>query len=115
MHADSSSADKTDWARIVALYDLLLRAQPSPVVELNRAVAVAMKEGPQVGLNLIDSLLERGDLAEYHLAHAAKADLLRRLARVAEAQAAYETALSLAKQEPERRFLEKRLRELKRV
>lgn len=115
VHADSASADKTDWARIVALYDLLLRAQPSAVVELNRAVAVAMQEGPQVGLNLINSLLQRGELCEYHLAHAAKADLLRRLARVAEAIAAYETALSLAKQEPERRFLQKRLRELERV
>lgn len=115
VHADASSADETDWARIVALYDLLLQAQPSPVVALNRAVAVAMHEGPELGLNLIDSLLERGELCEYHLAHAAKADLLRRLARVAEARAAYETALSLAKQEPERRFLEKRLRELKQV
>jgi RNA polymerase sigma-70 factor (ECF subfamily) len=109
VHAAASAAEATDWARIVALYDLLLRAQPSPVIELNRAVAVAMKEGPEVGLNLIDSLLERGSLAEYHLAHAARADLLRRLARLAEAKTAYEKALSLAKQEPERRFLQKRL------
>jgi len=112
VHASASNAESTDWERIVGLYDLLLQAQPSPVVELNRAVALAMQKGPDIGLDLIDSLLERGDLAEYHLAHAARADLLRRLTRDSDAREAYETALSLAKQEPERRFLQRRLQEL---
>lgn len=112
VHAEASSADETDWGRIVALYDLLLRADPSPIVELNRAVAVAMQEGPEIGLRLIDSILTRGELAEYHLAHAAKADLSRRLGRTADARVAYERAHSLSKQEPERRFLARRLQEL---
>ncbi len=112
VHADSPSAAETDWAQIVALYDILMRSAPSPVVELNRAVAVAMNDGPVVGLALIDGILNRGDLAGYHLAHAARADLCRRLGRTQEAKAAYTRALELAQQEPERRFLKRRLAEL---
>jgi RNA polymerase sigma-70 factor (ECF subfamily) len=112
VHADATSADATNWGEIVALYDLLSQGGRSPVVELNRAVAVAMRDGPVVGLELIDAVLSRGDLADYHLAHAARADLLRRLGRTADARAAYRQALSLARQEPERRFLERRLVEL---
>ena len=112
VHANASNAAATDWARIVVLYDLLARAEPSPVVELNRAVAVAMRDGPSAGLPLIDAILGRGDLSDYHLAHAARADLCRRLGRRAEARASYERALSLTEQEPERRFLERRLAEL---
>lgn len=111
-HAAAASANDTDWAQIVALYDLLMRAEPSPVVQLNRAVAVAMRDGPHTGLQLIDAILENGDLTEYHLAHAARADMHRRLGKTSDAVDAYQLALSLAKQEPERRFLEKRLREL---
>lgn len=109
VHAEAPSTAETDWDQIVALYDVLLRAAPSPVVELNRAVAVAMRDGPKEGLALIDVILARGELAEYHLAHAARADLCRRLGRSAEAQTSYRRALTLAKQEPERRFLQKRL------
>jgi len=112
VHAEAPSAAATDWTQIVALYDVLVRADPSPVVELNRAVAVAMRDGPAAGLSLIDAILARGDLGNYHLAHAARADLFRRLGRTAEARASYERALSLAQQEPERRFLERRLAEL---
>ena len=112
VHAEASSAAATDWTQIVGLYDVLMRAEPSPVVELNRAVAVAMRDGPAAGLSLIDAILARGDLGNYHLAHAARADLCRRLGRTAEARASYERALSLAQQEPERRFLERRLAEL---
>jgi len=112
VHAAAPSAAATDWTQIVALYDVLVRADPSPVVELNRAVAVAMRDGPAAGLSLIDAILARGDLGNYHLAHAARADLCRRLGRTAEARASYERALSLAQQEPERRFLERRLAEL---
>jgi RNA polymerase sigma-70 factor (ECF subfamily) len=112
VHASASSAATTDWRQIVALYDVLMRAASSPVVELNRAVAVAMCDGPEAGLERVDAILARGDLREYHLAHAARADLYRRLGRVHDAKQAYEQALSLAKQQPERRFLEKRLREL---
>jgi RNA polymerase sigma-70 factor (ECF subfamily) len=112
VHAGATAAAATDWAQIVALYDLLARADRSPVVELNRAVAVAMRDGPLTGLELIDVILARGDLADYHLAHAARADLLRRLGRLAEARTSYERALALARQEPERRFLEQRLAEL---
>ncbi|HEY3154982.1 MAG TPA: RNA polymerase sigma factor [Candidatus Binatia bacterium] len=112
VHANASNAAGTDWAQIVALYDLLARAEPSPVVELNRAVAVAMRDGPAAGLALIDTILGDGNLSDYHLAHAARADLCRRLGRMAEARASYERALSLAEQEPERRFLERRLAEL---
>jgi len=112
VHAEAASAAATDWAQIVGLYDVLLRAEPSPVVELNRAAAVAMRDGPLAGLTLIDAILARGDLADYHLAHSARADLCRRLGRTTEARAAYERALQLTQQEPERRFLERRLSEL---
>jgi RNA polymerase sigma-70 factor (ECF subfamily) len=111
-HAQASTAAMTDWAQIVGLYTLLLQAEPSPVIELNRAVAVAMRDGPQAGLELVDGILKRGDLETYHLAHAARADLCRRLGRTAEARVAYEQALILTQQEPERRFLERRLSEL---
>jgi RNA polymerase sigma-70 factor, ECF subfamily len=112
VHAEAPNATETDWPQIVALYDLLLRTEPSPIVELNRTVAVAMRDGPAKGLELVDALLERGELAQYHLAHATRADFCRRLGRNADARASYERALALAKQEPERRFLEKRLAEL---
>ena len=113
VHANSPTADATDWARIVALYDVLLSAERSPVVELNRAVAVAMCDGPAAGLALIDGLMSGGELSSYHLAHAARADLCRRLGRTSEARAAYRRALALTQQTPERRFLERRLAELK--
>jgi RNA polymerase sigma-70 factor, ECF subfamily len=113
VHAESSSAASTDWRQITLLYDRLLRIQPSPVVELNRAVAVAMCEGPEQGLCLIDDLLAREHLSHYPLAHSARADLCRRLGRIPEARASYEKALALARQEPERRFLARRLEELK--
>lgn len=112
VHADARTPDATDWSQIAALYDLLLRAMPSPVVELNRAVAVAMRDGPQAGLVLIDELLARGELQEYHLAHAARADMFRRLGQAEAARSAYQRALSLAKQDPERRFLARRIAEL---
>jgi RNA polymerase sigma-70 factor (ECF subfamily) len=112
VHADAASAADTDWRQIVELYDALLRIQPSPVVALNYAVAVAMRDGPESGLELIDNILANGDLADYHLAHAARADLCRRLGRKAEARGSYERALALTSQEPERRFLQKRLQEL---
>ena len=112
VHAQAAHARATDWAEIAGLYDVLLRADPSPVVELNRAVAVAMRDGPEAGLALIDGILGRGDLADYHLAHSARAELCRRLRRIPEARAAYRRALALARLEPERRFLERRLREL---
>jgi RNA polymerase sigma-70 factor (ECF subfamily) len=109
VHAEAATADATDWAQIVGLYDLLLRVDPSPVVELNRAVAVAMRDGPAAGLELVDAILDRGDLTDYRLAHAARADLCRRLGRSGDARAAYRRALELTRQEPERRFLERRL------
>lgn len=112
VHADAVNADDTNWNQIVGLYDLLLQASPSPVVELNRAVAVAMRDGPRSGLDLIDLLLARGVLSDYHLAHAARADLLRRLGDRTAAKAAYADALALARQEPERRFLQRRLADL---
>ncbi len=112
VHASAPTAQATDWRQIVALYNALLAINPSPVVELNRAVAVAMRDGPAAGLSLIDAVLGRGDLADYHLAHATHADLLRRLERRDDARAAYERALGLAQQEPERRFLMKRLTHL---
>jgi RNA polymerase sigma-70 factor (ECF subfamily) len=112
VHAEAARPDVTDWSEIVGLYDVLLRAEPSPVIELNRAVAVGMRGGPAAGLVLIDTILERGDLQDYHLAHAARADLCRRLGRTAEARASYERAIALARQEPERRFLQRRLAEL---
>jgi len=113
VHAEAPAAAATDWAQIVALYDVLERLDPSPVVALNRAVALAMRDGPAAGLSLVEEILEKGDLHDYHLAHAARADLCRRLGRNAEARAAYERALALARQEPERRFLKRRLAELK--
>jgi RNA polymerase sigma-70 factor (ECF subfamily) len=112
VHAGAPAAAATDWARIVGLYDLLLQVQPSPVVELNRAVAVAMRDGPQAGLPLIDGLLARGELANYHLAHSARAELCRRLGNTAQARASFQRALSLTRLEPERRFLEGRLQGL---
>jgi RNA polymerase sigma-70 factor (ECF subfamily) len=112
VHALAPDAAATDWAEIVGLYDVLYRADSSPVIELNRAVAVAMRDGPAAGLALIDAILERGDLPHYRLAHAARADLCRRLGKTAEARASYERALSLTRQEPERRLLERRLAEL---
>jgi len=111
-HAQAPSATATDWAQIVTLYDLLLQAHPSPVVELNRAVAVAMSDGPLAGLNLINEIFARGELGNYHLAHAARADLCRRLGQTEEARASYERALTFTQQEPERRFLRRRLSEL---
>ncbi len=111
-HARAATPAATDWGQIVGLYDLLLQAAPSPIVELNRAVAVAMRDGPAAGTALIDALLARGELAEYRLAHAARADLCRRAGRAAEARTSYERALALTKQEPERRFIERRLAEL---
>jgi RNA polymerase sigma-70 factor, ECF subfamily len=112
VHADAPDAAATDWSEIVGLYDALARMEPSPVVELNRAVAMAMRDGPIAGLALIDAILARGDLTDYHLAHAARAELCRRLGRTMEARAAYERALALARQEPERRFIERRLADL---
>ena len=112
VHAEAVHADATDWDEIVGLYDVLLRFDPSPVVELNRAVAVTMRDGPVAGLALIDAILARGDLRDYHLAHAAHADLCRRLGRTAQARVSYQRALALARQEPERRFLARRLAEL---
>ena len=112
VHAEAPTAAATDWAQIVGLYDVLLRADPSPVIELNRAVAVAMRDGPAAGLALIDALLGRGALADYHLAHSARAELCRRLGRTVDARASYLRALELARQEPQRRFLERRLSEL---
>jgi RNA polymerase sigma-70 factor (ECF subfamily) len=118
VHAEAESVTATDWRQIVALYDQLVRIQPSPVVELNRAVAIAMRDGPEAGLAHIDAVLERcsgkqGDLANYYLAHSARADMYRRLGRTAEARSAYEKALSLTQQEPERQFLQERIRQLK--
>jgi RNA polymerase sigma-70 factor, ECF subfamily len=112
VHAESSSVASTDWREIKLLYDRLLQIQPSPIVELNRAVAVAMCEGLEQGLRLIDDVLAREQLTDYHLAHSARADLCRRLGRIPEARASYEKALALARQEPERRFLARRLEEL---
>jgi RNA polymerase sigma-70 factor, ECF subfamily len=112
VHSDAQAAAETDWAEIIGLYDVLLQANPSPVIELNRAVAVAMREGPAAGLALIDSILKRGNLEDYYLAHSARADLLRRLGRKDEAIESYRQALNLARQDPARRFLERRLREL---
>jgi RNA polymerase sigma-70 factor (ECF subfamily) len=109
VHSQARSAAETDWPQIVALYELLAGVSPSPVIELNRAVALAMRDGPEAGIALIEAILAQGDLADYHLAHAARADLYRRLGRPDEARASYQRALELARQEPERRFLQKRL------
>lgn len=112
VHAEAPTAGETDWEQIVGLYDVLLRAVPSPVIELNRAVAVAKRDGALAGLTLIEGILERGELQDYHLAHSARAEFCRQLGRVEEARAAYRRALELTRQEPERRFIEGRLREL---
>ena len=112
VHANAPAAAQTDWAQIVRLYDLLLRANPSPVIELNRAVAIAMRAGPANGLKLVDAILARGDLIHYHLAHSARADLCRRLGQTQDARESYLRALELAQQEPEHRFLKRRLQEL---
>ena len=109
VHAEAPAPDATDWAQIVGLYDVLMRVNPSPVVELNRAVAMAMRDGAEAGLALVNAILERGDLTDYHLAHSARAELCRRLGRTADARDAYERALALTQQEPEQRFLERRL------
>jgi len=113
VHAEAESVAVTDWRQIVALYDRLLRIQPSPVVQLNRAVAIAMRDGPEVGLTHIDAVLVQGDLGNYYLAHSARADMYRRLGRTAEARSSYEKALALTQQEPERQFLQERIRQLK--
>jgi len=113
VHAEAPDAGASDWAQIVGLYDLLLQMEPSPVIELNRAVALAMRDGPEKGLVIVDAILARGELEDYRLAHAARADLCRRLGRNAEARDAYKRALALTRTEPERRFLERRLAELK--
>jgi RNA polymerase sigma-70 factor (ECF subfamily) len=112
VHAEAPSFAATDWAEIVGLYDVLLHSSPSPVIELNRAVAVAMRDGPAAGLQLVDAIFERGELTDYHLAHSARADLCRRLELRDEARAAYQRALELTQQEPEQRFLRRRLAEL---
>ena len=113
VHAEAKSVAATDWRQIVALYDRLVRIQPSPVVQLNRAVAIAMRDGPEAGLTHIDAVLEHGELANYYLAHSARADMYRRLGRTAEARSSYEKALALTQQEPERQFLQERIRQLK--
>jgi RNA polymerase sigma-70 factor (ECF subfamily) len=112
VHAEAKSAAATDWRQIVAVYDQLIRIQPSPVVRLNRAVAIAERDGPEAGLTHIDALLEHGELANYYLAHSARAELYRRLGRTAEARSSYQKALTLTQQEPERQFLQGRIRQL---
>jgi RNA polymerase sigma-70 factor (ECF subfamily) len=112
VHAEATTAAATDWRQIIGIYDVLLRLETSPVIELNRAAAIAMHDGPETGLALIDAILARGELADYHLAHSARADLCRRLGRTEEAIAAYQRALALTTQAPERRFIERRLAEL---
>jgi RNA polymerase sigma-70 factor (ECF subfamily) len=114
VHAEAATADRTDWNQIVVLYTVLQRVDPSPVVELNRAVAVAMRDGPEAGVEIIDRILRRGDLGKYHFAHAARAELLRRAGKPADALTAFQQALALARQEPERRFLTARIKELTR-
>jgi RNA polymerase sigma-70 factor (ECF subfamily) len=112
IHTQAPTAEATDWNRIVSFYDLLAQAESSPIIELNRAVAVAMRDGPAAGLVLVDAIFARGELDNYHLAHSARADFCRRLGRIGDARASYERALRLTKQEPERRFLQQRLSEL---
>jgi RNA polymerase sigma-70 factor (ECF subfamily) len=112
VHAEAPDTASTDWAQIVALYDVLLKAEPSAVIELNRAAAIAMRDGPETGLQLIDKILATGELVDYYPAHAARGELCRRLGRVSDARAAYTRTLALVTQEPERRFLERRLMEL---
>jgi RNA polymerase sigma-70 factor (ECF subfamily) len=113
VHAQAPRAADTDWQEIVGLYEVLERLEPSPLVALNRAVALAMRDGPAAGLAVVEAILARGELKDYHLAHAARADLYRRLGRSAEARASYERALALARQEPERRFIQQRLAQLR--
>ena len=113
VHAEAESTAATDWRQIVALYNQLVRIHPSPVAHLNRAVAIAMRDGPEAGLAHIDAVLEHGELANYYLAHSARADMYRRLGRTAEARSSYEKALALTQQEPERQFLQERIRQLK--
>jgi RNA polymerase sigma-70 factor (ECF subfamily) len=113
VHAESASAEETDWSEIVGLYDVLLRADPSAVVELNRAAAVAMRDGPEAGIALIDAILGRGELTDYPLVHSARAELCRKLGRTEEAIESFERTLALVRQEPQRRFVERRLRELR--
>jgi RNA polymerase sigma-70 factor (ECF subfamily) len=112
VHAEAATAAETDWNEIVGLYDVLMNLTPSPVVALNRAVAVAMRDGPAAGLALVDEILARGELADYRLAHAARAELCRRLGKTDDARRSYERALKMTRQEPERRLIEKRLKEL---
>jgi RNA polymerase sigma-70 factor (ECF subfamily) len=112
VHAEAATPEETDWSEIVGLYDVLLRAEPSPVVELNRAAAIAMRDGPAAGLALIDAIIARGDLADYHLAHSARAECYRRLGRAAEAIESYQRALELTRQQPQRHFIQRRIREL---
>jgi RNA polymerase sigma-70 factor (ECF subfamily) len=112
LRAEARSRTETNWSEIVHFYDILLRLEPTPIVELNRAAAIAMRDGPAAGLALMDAILERGDLVDYRFAHAARADMYRRLGRRAEARSAYETALGLTSQEPERRFLLSRISQL---
>lgn len=112
VHAEAASPEETDWSEIVGLYDVLLRAEPSPVVELNRAAAIAMRDGPAAGLALIDAIIARGDLADYHLAHSARAECYRRLGRATEAIESYQRALELTRQQPQRHFIQRRIREL---
>ncbi|HXB69044.1 MAG TPA: DUF6596 domain-containing protein [Candidatus Acidoferrales bacterium] len=113
VHAEAESPAATDWGQIVALYNQLVRIHPSPVAHLNRAVAIAMRDGPEAGLSHIDAVLAHGELANYYLAHSARADMCRRLGRTAEARSSYEKALALTQQEPERQFLRERIRHLK--
>lgn len=113
VHAQAESPTATDWRQIVAIYDQLVRIQPSPVVHLNRAVAIAMRDGPEAGLTYIDAVLKHGELTNYYLAHSARADMCRRLGRTAEARSSYEKALALTQQRPERQFLQERIRQLK--
>jgi RNA polymerase sigma-70 factor (ECF subfamily) len=112
VHAEATSPSQTDWSEIVGLYDVLLRVEPSPVIELNRAAAVAMRDGPEAGLALIEAILVRGDLVDYAPAHSARADLCRRLMRWSQARESYHRALELTRQEPQRHFLERRIAEL---
>ncbi len=112
VHASSKTSEETDWGQIVSLYDVLFRAAPSPIIELNRAVAMAMRDGPEVGIEIIDTILARGDLTDYHLIHSARGELLRRIGRIADARTAFENALTLTKQEPEKKFLNRKLSEL---
>jgi len=112
VHAEAATAAATDWTEIVGLYDLLMRMTPSPIVELNRAVAIAMRDGPAAGLAIVDGLLDGGELRDYRLVHAVRGELCRRLGRAADAQASFERALKLTRQEPERRLIERRLAEV---